>query len=376
MSSQPLQRTCSECGGLLPVQDIGRPRTRCADCAEATRPLPPQGGKQAAIDRLLAGAELGPVDDYLAAFELHLRAKARSKATIERYLIAARHLSAFLGPGHDLANVRRADIERFNVHSLETAAGSTASSRHTSLAQFFKFLVAHLADNEGLTYANPMAGMTAPTFTDPVIVVPTPTLVAAMLATARDGTTYEDIRDYALLCLFVDTGARIAEITGMTLGDILDIGDGEGHDARVIGKSKGRGPVERRIPYSDTTHRAIKRYLRIREVRTLAAGSDALWIGMRGPMTTSGIRQMVWARSEAEGQRIHPHQFRHFFADGWLRSGRSEGNLMRITGWYSRTMPDRYAKELATERAHLSYRAGLSPLENLLATRKRKGKRT
>jgi hypothetical protein len=40
-----------------------------------------------------------------------------------------------------------------------------------------------------------------------------------------------------------------------------------------------------------------------------------LWIGKKGAMTPSGIRQMVWRRSQEAGiGRIHPHQLRHTFA--------------------------------------------------------------
>jgi integrase len=42
-------------------------------------------------------------------------------------------------------------------------------------------------------------------------------------------------------------------------------------------------------------------------------------------MTPSGLYQVVAARGAAAGlPRLHPHQFRHSFADSWLSAGGNE----------------------------------------------------
>jgi integrase len=57
-------------------------------------------------------------------------------------------------------------------------------------------------------------------------------------------------------------------------------------------------------------------------------------------------------RAEQAGYTgLTPHQFRHTFSDDWLRSGGSEGDLMRLNGWKSRAMVDRYADDVANQRA-------------------------
>jgi len=50
-------------------------------------------------------------------------------------------------------------------------------------------------------------------------------------------------------------------------------------------------------------------------------------------MTPSGLYQVVAAGGAAAGlPRLHPHQFRHSFADSWLSAGGNEGDLVRLAG--------------------------------------------
>jgi integrase len=81
-----------------------------------------------------------------------------------------------------------------------------------------------------------------------------------------------------------------------------------------------------------------------------------LWLGHAGPMTPNGVYQVIVTRAEQAGLgHIKPHQFRHSFAHAWLAGGGGETDLMRLTGWQSRSMLMRYGASAADERARAAY---------------------
>jgi integrase len=54
---------------------------------------------------------------------------------------------------------------------------------------------------------------------------------------------------------------------------------------------------------------------------------------------------------ESQTETLDLRMLRHTFASDWLSNGGSEGDLMRLTGWKSRTMLDRYGADMADQRA-------------------------
>jgi len=286
-----------------------------------------------------------PISELLDSFELHLRAKNRAPKTIVSYRLAVDQLVSYLdddGRATAPELITKGDIEAFLAHFLATRASATARQRYASLSQFFKWAAA-----EGEIGADPMEKISPPQ----VIEQPVPVLTVDQLRAlikACEGNGFEGRRDEAIIRLFADTGMRLGEMTGLRTENI----DLQLSVAVVMGK----GSRLRTVPFGDRTAAALDRYRRQR-IRHADSGLEAWWLGAKGPLTESGIHQILKRRARDAGiASLHPHVFRHSFAHQWLSAGGNEGDLQRIAGWSSPQMLQRYGRSAADQRARENYR--------------------
>lgn len=167
------------------------------------------------------------------------------------------------------------------------------------------------------------------------------------------GKTFADIRDHALIRILCE-GLRRTEITQIRMEHLpLDL---VLQPLILVVPLKGARAEDagRLVPLSSATAKGLLAYLRVRRYHR-NAGSPMLWLGLRnsGPMDGHGLYRMLQRRAAQAGYdpAVHPHMFRHTSANDWLSNGGSEGDLMRLTGWKTRSMVDRYGADMAQQRA-------------------------
>jgi site-specific recombinase XerC len=290
-------------------------------------------------------------DTLRESFRLDLRLRNRSPNTVVAYMESAVRIGDWMRAAGltSVREVTRDHVRRWLDELLTAVSAQTARRHYSGARQWFTWM--HAEDEIPV---NPFAGIPQPAVPEKMTEVPDAIDLTRLLK-ACEGKDFAARRDKALILVMADAGPRASELIGMKCGDV-DLAD-----LVVIVMGKGRRP--RGLPLGRKAAAALDAYVRMR-ARRKDADRPELWLGARGPLTTSGLRQMLIRRGAEVGLKIHPHMLRHYFADGWLRAGGTEGDLMRITGWKSRQMVDRYGAAVAASRARQAHKS-LSPGDRL-----------
>jgi site-specific recombinase XerD len=300
------------------------------------------------------------MDDTARRFLTERRLSGTAPATLECYeRDLGRFWSWLESEGRPTAvdAIRREDVVDFIGHlgSLPKTERrrnpmGTAAIAFRSLRSFWNWLI---EVEDVPADRSPMRGVSAPRVPE----VPVPILaedeITRLLDTVRKSKDLEARRDYAILRVFLDTGARLGEVVGLTVED-YDDENGLLRIRRETSKSKR----ERVLYLSAETQVALGRWVGLaRPKMPEAARTSRMWVSRKGYVTDSGVSQIVKRRAKQAGLiGVHPHTLRHTFAHHALASGLTEGDTMKRGGWSSRSMLDRYGKTGAGERSNDAFR--------------------
>lgn len=278
--------------------------------------------------------------DLGVSIELSMSARGRSPRTISNYIHTLWLFAEFCHgpePSERPVEFDGRDVDRFMADQLRRHRPGTAATRWRHLQQIVRWLMTHDHLKE-----SPLKGRSAPFVPDTIVPVLTTGELKRLLASCSTDS-FRDRRDTAIIRLFVDTGMRLSEAATLRVQD-LALSTAQ---LTVIGK----GGHQRRIAFGTATARAMGAYLSVR-AQHRDSSAPALWLGLKGPMTSSGIAQVIKRRARMAGiPDCHPHRFRHTFAHRWLLEGGSETDLLTLAGWRTTEMLNRYGASARQERA-------------------------
>jgi len=267
-------------------------------------------------------------------FRLALTVEGLRPSTIAHYVRDVQRFTAHVGDRSPRL-VTAADVRAFLAHFQDGHSPKTVREAQLALRRFFRFVV-----HEGEIRRDPTVDMKLASFR----VSPQPTYSEAevkRLLLACDSRTLEGIRDRALVLTLFDTGVREGELVSMGLPDW------ERRIVRVDGKTGVRD-----VPLGTTTLQAIERY-----ARRWGITEGPLWRGKKGPLTGSGVLQIVRRLCHRAGvTHKGVHAFRRAAAAQMKRLGMNDSDILEVCGWRSIEMLRRYTAEVADELAHAAHR--------------------
>lgn len=296
------------------------------------------------------------LDDLVDEWDLTLGTVSDESRVV--YRRSVRQFGVWLAQAHpevgSVAQLRRRHIDGWLRHLGDDLGRSEATQRVRMIA-LRKFLEYLVSEPDIPLDSNPAALVALPSPKVKVVPVIHDDDLVTLLRPIERGSSFVDRRDAAILRVLIDTGCRRAELAGIDVEDV----DLRSHDLRL---RRTKGGDERLVPIGAKTALALRKYLRARQ-RHAAAASPALFLsvrmGDRGGFRISGggIAEMLGRRCSAVGlPPVHPHMFRHTWANDLLSNGANEGDVEKLAGWRSPLMVRRYGASAAAQRARDSAR--------------------
>jgi len=268
------------------------------------------------------------------SFNLALSVEGLKPHTVDCYVRDVERLAAF----HEALDLRTAtsfDLREYFLSLSDSVSPKTVYEAQLAVKRFYKFLV-----REGEIERSPAAEVKLVRYR----VDPQPTYTVAevkRLLLACKATTPEGVRDRALVTVLFDTGVREGELVSMGLPD---------WQSRTV-RVDGKGGV-RVVPLGTNALQAIDRYVRRWDI-----AEGKLWRGRKGPLTESGVFQMMKRLCDKAGvERKGVHAFRRAAAAQMKRLGMQDSDILEICGWKDVTMLRRYVAAVADELAQDAHR--------------------
>lgn len=274
------------------------------------------------------------------------RQEGKSARTIELYTLILRDFIDYNNHLRPTAN----DIREFLLYQHDRGVKpSTVHIYYRTLKSFFNWLV-----REEIFTRSPMVNVKAPKLPKVVIMPFTLDDIKRMLVVCQ-GKRFVDVRNTAIIKVYLDTGVRLFEMAGMNRADVNE-------HTGVVRIRLGKGQKDRIVQIGSLTQKALSRYLYMRD-----DDLPALWLTEeRHPLTRDGLKialRRVAKLAEITDARLGAHTFRHTFAINFLRNKGDVFTLQEILGHTTLTMTRRYTQALSGDDIARVHKTA-SPVDN------------
>lgn len=269
-------------------------------------------------------------------FVEHLSSRRRARATIVAYSKDIDQVVQFLaGTGKKtIDEVTHEDLLAFlKKLSTDSYTPKSISRKINSMKTFFRFL-----KSAGTITVDPAVEIEHPKYE-----VKPPRILSKLEYRALRDACRGDVRTYAIVELFLQTGIRIGELANLTLADVheneLHIAAQEGH-------------AERMVPLNKAAKDALNNYLTLRNSMNVAGASNALFITKTGkPLLIRNIRTAIDRYFRIAGiENAKVNDLRHTFIAHHLMAGTPITTLSKLVGHKRLSTTEKYL-ELVKDKA-------------------------
>lgn len=258
----------------------------------------------------------------------HLKGRSRASATILAYGKDVEQLVSFLASEgkEDAEGVTTPDLQKFMDKLAKEAYTAKSISRKTnSTKTFFKFL-----RSSGLTSDDPARALEHPKFENKP-----PRILSELEYRALRDAARGDLRIFAIIELFLQTGIRIGELAKLITSDI-----GLEEPSPTLHVRPEEGTVERDIPLNRSAIEAVQRYLHVRPPTT----NKALFVTKTGkPLLIRNIRTAIDRYFRLAGIKdAKVNDLRHTWIAHHLQTGTSLLLISKLAGHKRVSTTERY----------------------------------
>lgn len=170
---------------------------------------------------------------------------------------------------------------------------------------------------------------------------------------------WADHRDRLLVLLLFFSGLRASEVTHLHVTDV------DSRAGTVLVRN-GKGGKARIVPTAPQVGAVLLDYIYSRP----AWGGPELWLsadgsgGVRGPLTTDGLRQVLKRLCRQAGvEYLHPHAWRHGFAMTFLNAGAPLSAVSAMMGHSNTTVTQQVYASWQTRGLLREYEGALSRIQ-------------